>query len=121
MDTTINTIGKNIRTLRQKQGWSQGQAASRLEISIPAFSKIETDITDINISRLKELAMLFQVNIFDIIYGSSYNPITASIDELNHCKVELAKAHQEIMKLQKRLIRLFDELSEKELNSRLTE
>jgi transcriptional regulator with XRE-family HTH domain len=49
MDATINTIGKNIRTLRQKHGWSQGQVASRLHISIPAFSKIETGITDINI------------------------------------------------------------------------
>lgn len=109
MDATINTIGKNIRTLRQKQGWSQGQAASRLDISIPAFSKIETGITDINISRLNGIATLFQVNVFDIICGSSNHPITANMDELNHCKVDLAEAQQEIIKLQKRLIRLFDE------------
>jgi transcriptional regulator with XRE-family HTH domain len=100
MDTTINTIGKNIRTLRQKHGWSQGQVANRLDISIPAFSKIETGITDINISRLNQISTLFQVNVYDI---------TASLDELNQCKVELTDAQQEIIRLQKRLIRVFDE------------
>jgi transcriptional regulator with XRE-family HTH domain len=32
----MNNIGKNIRKLRQKNGWSQGEAAQRLKISIPA-------------------------------------------------------------------------------------
>ncbi len=40
----MNIIGKNIRQLRQKNGWSQGEVAKRLSISIPAFSKIETGI-----------------------------------------------------------------------------
>jgi transcriptional regulator with XRE-family HTH domain len=109
MDTAINTIGKNIRTLRQKHGWSQGQVANRLDISIPAFSKIETGITDINISRLNQISTLFQVNVYDIICGPSDHPIRASLDELNQCKVELTDAQQEIIRLQKRLIRVFDE------------
>jgi transcriptional regulator with XRE-family HTH domain len=109
MNTTINTIGKRIRTLRQKQGWSQGQVASLLNISIPAFSKIETGITDIKISRLHQIATLFQVTVYDVIGESSDHSITATTNELNQCKVELADAQREIIKLQKKLISVLDD------------
>lgn len=104
MDTAINIIGRNIRTLRQKHGWSQAQVASRLDISIPAFSKIETGITDINISRLNQIATLFEVRAYDIFCLPSDHPITVSIHELSQCKSQLADAQQEIIRLQKRLI-----------------
>lgn len=109
MDTTFNIIGKNIRTLRQKHGLSQSQVAARLEISIPAFSKIETGITDINISRLNQIATLFEVRTYDILCLPSDNPITVSIHELSQCKDELADVRQEIISLQKRLIHVYDE------------
>lgn len=109
MNTTTNTIGNKIKVLRQKNGWSQGQVANRLNISIPAFSKIETGITGINISRLNQIAAMFQVNVYDVICEPSDHPITASTNEINQCKVELANAQQEIIRLQKRLIRVFDE------------
>jgi len=40
----MNTLGKKIRLLRHQKGWSQEDVAKRLDISIPAFSKIETGI-----------------------------------------------------------------------------
>jgi hypothetical protein len=43
---------------------------------------------------------MFQVNVYDI---------TASLDELNQCKVELTDVQQEIIRLQKRLIRVLDQ------------
>jgi len=52
---------------------------------------------------------VFEVNVFDIICGLNDHPITASLDELNQCKVELAEAWQDVIRLHKRLIRLFDE------------
>lgn len=63
----MNYIGQNIRTLRQRKLWSQGQVAKQLKISIPAFSKIETGITDINITRLEQIASLFDVSILEIL------------------------------------------------------
>jgi len=50
-----NPIGKEIKKLRQKLNFTQYLVAEKLGISIPAFSKIETGITDINRSRLKQL------------------------------------------------------------------
>ncbi|TCC89102.1 XRE family transcriptional regulator [Pedobacter frigiditerrae] len=105
-----SSIGKNIRQLRQKKGWSQGEAAKCLKISIPAFSKIESGITDINISRLNQIANLFEVSIFDIIAkeGISVNPGSAT--EVRVLKERLADQEDEIIKLQKKVIDLYEEI-----------
>ena len=106
----MSIIGTNIRQLRQKNGWSQGEVAKRLKISIPAFSKIETGITDINISRLNQIATLFEISTLDII--SSGNSKSESVDcqEANLLKIKVASQEEEIMKLQKRVIDLYEEI-----------
>lgn len=106
----MNIIGKNIRQLRQKNGWSQGEVAKRLKISIPAFSKIETGITDINISRLEQIAGLFGVSTMDIISREGENPNTLNSDELNTLREKLAAREEEILKLQKKVIDLYEEI-----------
>lgn len=106
----MNTIGKNIRQLRQKNGWSQGEVAKRLNISIPAFSKIETGITDINISRLAQIAGLFEVSTMDIISKEGENPQSLNFEEINTLKERLADREEEIIKLQKKVIELYEEL-----------
>lgn len=37
----MDKLGKAIRLLRHQKDWSQRDVAKRLDISIPAFSKIE--------------------------------------------------------------------------------
>ena len=63
----MNTIGKKIRLLRHQQGWSQDDVAKKLGISIPAFSKIETGISDINLSRLEQIASLFGFSLVELL------------------------------------------------------
>lgn len=106
----MNTIGKNIRQLRQKNGWSQGEVAKRLEISIPAFSKIETGITDINISRLDQIARLFDVSTLEIISSDPKGIDGASPIEVSILKDKLSHKEEEITKLQKKIIDLYEEL-----------
>jgi transcriptional regulator with XRE-family HTH domain len=103
-------VGKNIKSLRQKQGWSQGDAAQRLKISIPAFSKIETNITDINLSRLYQIANLFEVSVLDILSLPGEELANPDKQELANCKYKLATCEQEVIQLQKKVIGLFDEL-----------
>jgi len=92
MNASINTLGTNIRSLRQKLGWNQAEAAKRLQISTPAFSKIETGITDISISRLNELADIFQVDVASIIAPAGER--SSAVDErlMNECKADLILA-----------------------------
>src|SRR3546814_5644424 len=67
MKSTDNTIGKNIKALRQTKNWSQEQVATRLGITAPAFSKIECGFTDINYSRLKQISDLFSLSVVELI------------------------------------------------------
>ena len=62
----MKLIGKKIRMLRHQKGWSQEEVSKQLDISIPAFSKIETGVTDINISRLEQIAALFKLTVIQL-------------------------------------------------------
>ena len=105
-----SNIGKNIRILRQKKGWSQGEVAKRLKISIPAFSKIESGITDINISRLNQIATLFEVSTLEIIARDGMTFAPGSTIEIRLLKEKLADQEDEIIKLQKKVIDLYEEI-----------
>lgn len=103
-------IGKNIRSLRQKNGWSQGEVAKRLKISIPAFSKIETNITDINISRLYQISALFEVSVLELLSLPGEDLASQEKLELASCKSKLAASERDVIQLQKKVISLFDEI-----------
>jgi len=109
----MNTIGNNIKRLRQKMGWSQGQAAKKLNISIPAFSKIETGLTEINIKRLHQIAELFKVSTVDILSKQDEHPMLMDAEKINGLKARISEKEGEIIKLQKRIIELFEELEKR--------
>jgi len=113
----MNIIGTNIKGFRQKNGWNQGEVAKRLNISIPAFSKIETGITDINISRLWQIADLFNVSTMDIISKAGEHPLPLNSEEINELNAKIMQKEEEIIKLQKKLIELHEEIREKKKNN----
>ncbi len=106
----MNFIGKNIRQLRQRNGWSQGEVARRLKISIPAFSKIETGITDINISRLDQIANLFEVSTLEIISKGGEVDAAYNFEEITMLRNKIASQEEEILMLQKKVIDLYEEI-----------
>ncbi|MBP8067477.1 MAG: helix-turn-helix transcriptional regulator [Pedobacter sp.] len=106
----MTIIGKNIRQLRQKNSWSQGEVAKRLNISIPAFSKIETGITDVNISRLEQIANLFEVTSIDLISKEGEHHHSENAAEIHMLKEKLALKEEEIINLQKKVIDLYEEI-----------
>ena len=61
------SVGRNIRAVRQQHGWSQEEVANKLGISIPALSKIETGITDVNLSRLEQIADIFELSLVQLL------------------------------------------------------
>lgn len=109
----MNYIGKNIRRLRQKKGWSQSQVAAELKISVPAFSKIETGITDINISRLMQIATLFNVSAAGILSQEEINGDQPRASEVNQLRDKLHQRDQELNDLQKRLIYMYEEIRQR--------
>ena len=109
----MNYIGKNIRRLRQKKGWSQSQVAAELKISVPAFSKIETGITDINISRLMQIASLFNVSAAGILMPEDAVTDHPRSNELSQLRDKLHQRDQELNDLQKRLIYMYEEIRQR--------
>ena len=106
----MNIISDNIKILRLRNKWSQAEVAKRLKISIPAFSKIETGRTDINISRLAQIAKLFDISTAEIITKDRNLPVANSNDEINTLKEKLSLRDEEIIKLQKKVIDLYEEI-----------
>lgn len=105
----MKELRNNIRTLRQKNDWSQEDVANRLQISIPAFSKIETGVTDINLSRLKQIAAVFQISVVDLLtLHEQHRQLSRNkLDVLNE---KLLARDSLVADLQKKVIELFEEL-----------
>lgn len=110
----MNEIGKKIRLLRHEKGWSQGDIAKRLNISIPAFSKIETGITDINLSRVAQIAALFELSIVELLANDKLTATPAYREDLNQLNVKLRSREAEVLSLQKKVIELFETLKQEQ-------
>ena len=110
---TNKSAGKNIRTLRHEHGWSQEDVANRLGISIPAFSKIETGVTDINLSRLEQIANIFEVSVVNLLSLEYVQEPSTQDLSLNIIQKKLTDRENEITSLQRKVILLYEELLNK--------
>lgn len=113
----MKTLGKKIRLLRHQKGWSQEEVAKRLDISIPAFSKIETGITDINLSRLEQIAALFEMSVVQLLTYNETEQDQKIASELENVNKKLMDRETEVIDLQKKVIELFEELRHKKVAS----
>ena len=106
----MNALGKKIRLLRHQKGWSQEDVARRLDISIPAFSKIETGITDVNLSRLNQISKLFDLTLVQLMSITDSEEEKAKADELEEMTKKLHARDAEVIELQKKVIDLYEQL-----------
>ncbi|MDN3588726.1 helix-turn-helix transcriptional regulator [Pedobacter aquatilis] len=104
----MKSIGENIKKCRVESGLSQADVARLLKISTPAFCKIETGQTDLNISRLLQISKLFKVPASELITGETYD--SESIVDLSDLKQQLVDKDEELNKLRKKVIELYDKL-----------
>ena len=106
-----NCIGKKIRNLRHKINWSQGEVAVQMNISIPAFSKIENGITDINIRRLNQIADLLGVSAHELLRGvqKEFLDVKSPSTVITDLKEAILQRELDIIKIQKKLIDLYEE------------
>jgi len=110
--TANKSVGKSIRILRHQHGWSQEDIANRLGISIPAFSKIETGVTDVNLSRLEQIANIYEVSVVQLLAVDTENA-EAAPSHLNVIQKKLSDREAEIASLQRKVIELYEELRNK--------
>ena len=106
----MKTLGKKIRLLRHQKSWSQEDVAKRLDISIPAFSKIETGITDVNLSRLEQISTLFEMTVVQLLTFNDTEEQEKYTSELEVLTKRVQERESEVINLQKKVIELYEEL-----------
>jgi transcriptional regulator with XRE-family HTH domain len=94
----MKTLGDKIRYFRNVKNWSQDEMAHRLNLSLPAYSKIERNITDVGFKRLTQIAKTFGITVLDLL------SISSKPSEQTDLKKLLAEKEKEIRELQKKLI-----------------
>ncbi len=106
----MKLLGKKIRLLRHQKGWSQEDVSIQLGISIPAFSKIETGITDINLSRLEQICKLFELTVVQMLTFTNPEEDQKYLSELDLVTQKLAERNLEVIDLQKKVIDLYEKI-----------
>ena len=67
----MHTTALKIRKRRNELDYSQEYMAQQLEISQPAYAKLESGDTKINIKRLERIAEILTVDITDLLDGNT--------------------------------------------------
>lgn len=88
--------------LRVNSKKKQRHLAEALGISIPAYSKIETGITDINTARLKEIAVYF--NVRPAIFFEDTEETNKIEEERRLRDIQFRKMEATVNELQEKLI-----------------
>ena len=60
-------LHEKISLMRKIKGWSQEKIAEKLNMSINGYSKIERGETDVQLSRLENIARIFGIKLLDLI------------------------------------------------------
>ncbi|ACU05317.1 MULTISPECIES: helix-turn-helix domain-containing protein [Pedobacter] len=101
-----DSTGKKIKMLRRQKKWAQKDMAGMLDISVPAYSKIECEITDINITRLIQVADVLGVEPCTLLPGHNGDDLLK--EENKKLKEKLQYVEKEMMNLQAKLIGMYE-------------
>jgi len=103
-------VGKKIKALRTDRNWTQADIAKKLNITVAAFSKIETQVTDINLSRLEQLAGIFEVSLAELLGFADILPNINESSDLKQARELVAQQSAKISHLQEYIITLYERL-----------
>jgi len=110
---------ERLRLIRVSKGMSQDNVAKALDITVGAYSKLERGVTRMNLDRIDQLAVVFDIEVNDLI--RYLNGESDTIDRKLHLPGVSASGNsndQEIMLL-KKIINLYDESRELNIKAAL--
>jgi len=108
----MKTLGQKFKILRQKRGLNQKSMAELLDISIPAYSKLETSVTDPNFSRIQQLAQIHNLDIRQLL-AVGEDEKSEQQQEIEALKLKVASLEANVIRLQSKLIDLYDKEDER--------
>jgi transcriptional regulator with XRE-family HTH domain len=98
-------IGNKLKALRLTHCLSQKIIADQLGISVPAYSKIETGLTDISFSKVKQIADIYGVTLIDLLKIGEKESRNEQYPDLKRQLDELTLKYNE---QQKKMIQLYE-------------
>lgn len=117
-------IQDKIRSLRMERGWSQETMAAKLEMAVTTYSNIERGITDIQASRLEQIANVFGISLVDLIsFGENGITCVAGDNSQRHQHIyqhfhtQTLIYSQEATALELQKLQLFNEQKDKEIEN----
>lgn len=90
------TIGENIKNLREKNGWSQAELASKIGKTRSAISQYEHNETTPRMGVIEDLARVFGVKKRNIIEQSVTYSFVSLDDELSKDEKELIRLFRQL-------------------------
>ena len=126
---------KKLKLIRSFKNWTQEDVAEKLGISTHAYAKIERGETDVNLSRLQQIAKVMDIglsqlfgldekNVFNLAgthntQGDNWYVSSPSIEQIE-CKHQLEKANLMIEQQQKEMDYLKQQVNDlREINQLL--
>ena len=100
-------VNDKIRFMRRLKGWSQEEMAEKLDMSPNGYTNIERGETDVQISRLKQIAKIFGMDLTELMSFGERNILYFFGDNNQHVLQALnASPETLMMELQKRQVLL---------------
>lgn len=94
------SIGTRIKHLREQRHYSQEYMAGKLNISQPAYSKIESESSNVNLDRLEQIAQIFELNIADLLSSEQvfFNQVSHNhqVNGVMYTQVELSSSERSL-------------------------
>jgi transcriptional regulator with XRE-family HTH domain len=104
-----DVLGKRLRNLRKEKKWTQKYVANKMDMSVPAISKIESGNTDINFSRLQQIALIYDLTTAELLETDA-KQIPCSMDELHSVNKKLIEYDNTVILLQNKIITLYEQM-----------
>ncbi|MGI4805663.1 MAG: helix-turn-helix domain-containing protein [Janthinobacterium lividum] len=96
-----------LKELRLQNHFVQDHVADLLNVSVPAYSKMETGKTDLNYSRLKALAAIYHISMIQL-FTSEEKLLSGKPTALETILAKLFLRQQEINSLREQSIKLYE-------------
>lgn len=107
-----DTLGERLRTLRKDKKWTQKHVAALMDMSVPAISKIESGDTDINYSRLQQIAQVYELSTVELLNSGERKNVTYSTTELQAVSKKLSEYDNVVILLQNKIIHLYEQMQQ---------
>ena len=66
-------LNQKIRTIREQNAWSQEDMATKMNMSVNGYAKIERGETKLRLDKLEQIAQIFNLDIVELLSSDQQN------------------------------------------------